>query len=58
MITKTISNIQPQQMQMVLSNLCMGFTINSRSSTSVTATGPQEYWEMVSLPSDAVVTAT
>ena len=56
MITKTISNIQPQHMAMVMSNLCMAFKVTNRTQDSVTATGPQQYWEIVSLPSDVVVT--
>ena len=58
MITKTISNIQPEQMKYVLGNLAKGFSLVDQSQTTVTATGPQKYWEMISLPSDAVVTET
>lgn len=56
MITKTISNIQPEQMQYVLSNLAKGFVLVDQSQTSVTATGPQKYWDVISLPSSATLT--
>lgn len=56
MITKTISGIQSQHMPMILSNLTMGFELNNRTQDSVTATGPAQYWDLISLPSYVTIT--
>ena len=57
MIIKDITNIQPEHMQWVLSNLARAsMTTENITNTSVRATGEQSMWEIISLPSDVTIT--
>ena len=57
-ITKRISGFDVEVLPYIMGNLAQGFENVEYNNTdnTITATGPQRYWDMISLPAGATVT--
>ena len=56
MITKRIDNIPTDEWPWVMGNIVKIFTIESSTSTSITATGQEDIWDKIYIPDGATVT--
>jgi len=56
MIKKSITGFTSEELPYMMANLAQGFTVEQPSATTVIATGPSEYWALVSLPTGVTLT--